>query len=198
MKINLFLNRLTILIKRRKNEKIILTVLIFSVFIFNGNLLMHFRKFFMRKYFLLGIFSLISISLFAQQTERITYQELRANGTYRDITVNAIFMGWAHREFSLDGNFLVTYQCDRLTNEDKWSDWRLVERQPSPYSTLRGYYDFLIRSYFQYPRLGIKSYYNEYEILAMPSIPNGRSSPIWWREDGRAIFLFQKMYLIVP
>jgi len=153
----------------------------------------------MKKYSLLGIFSLISISLFSQQTERITYQELRADGTYvRDITVNAIFMGWGQRELSLDGNFLVTYECTRLINEYEWSDWHLVGRQPAFYSTLRGNYDNLLRQYSQYPRFGIKIYYNGYEILVMASIPNGNSSPIWWRDDGRAFFIFQKMYLIVP
>jgi len=154
----------------------------------------------MKKYFLLGIFSLkLIVSLFAQQSERITYQELRADGTYvRDITVNAIFMGWAQRQFSLDGNFLVTYECTRLTNEDKWSDWHLVGREPALSLTLRGYYDNLLRQYSRYPRVGIKIYYNGYEILVMASIPNGRSFPIWWRDDGRAIFLFQKMYLIAP
>jgi hypothetical protein len=153
----------------------------------------------MKKYFLLGIFSLkLIVSLFSQQTERITYQELRPGGTYRDITVNAIFFGWGQREFSLDGNFLVTYECSRLINENEWSDWRYVERQPAFYSTLRGNYDNMLRAYYQYPRAGIKIYYDGYEILVMASIPNGGSSPIWWRDDGRAYFLFQRMYLIVP
>ena len=153
----------------------------------------------MKKYFLLGIFSLkLIVSLFAQQSERITYQELRPDDTYRDITVNAIFMGWAQRQFYLEGNFLVTYECTRLINEDEWSDWHLVGRQPAYYSTLRGNYDNLLRSYYQYPRAGIKIYYDGHEIIVMPNIPKGKSSPIWWRDDGRAYFLFQEMYLIVP
>jgi hypothetical protein len=151
----------------------------------------------MKKHFLLGIFSLMSIvSLFAQKSERITYQEIRHGETYiRDVTVNAVFVGWVQDWHYLDGNFKVAMSSFCPYNGE-WSDWELIEKAPA--TDLLSIYNVMSKTFFQYPRLGIKVYYNNgTEVIKILDIPNEKASPIWWGKDGRSFYIFYKIYRIL-
>jgi hypothetical protein len=160
----------------------------------------------MKKYFLLGIFSLMSIvSLFAQKSERITYQELRPDGGLKDVTVNAVLLGWEQQWHYFDDDFKVIMSSSRPYNGE-WSNWELSSRAPARLPNiprlsnmrLRSDYDERALVLSKYPRYGWKYYYNGLEILKMAAIPNGGSSPIWWSEDGRSYYIFYRLYDIIP
>jgi hypothetical protein len=157
----------------------------------------------MKKYFLLGIFSMILVvSLFAEaQVERITYQETRPDGTLRDVTVNAVPVAWRQINFYIDGNYLVK-RVSYCPFDGEWSDWEVVERSPSPArygESIRSLYDLNARMYSQYPRMGTRDYSTDgFDTLALFAIPDGRIYPYWWSEDGRSYNIFQKFYLVMP
>jgi len=136
--------------------------------------------------------------IFAQQLERLTYEELKTDGTIgRTVTVEAYFMAWQQQEHFMEGNYLVIYQCMRPFNGE-WSDWEFAERSPAMLLTLSQYYNTLQREYNLHPKSGMKFYQNGMEFIKMLAIPDRRSSPFWWAENGQSFFMFHKLYLIKP
>ena len=145
------------------------------------------------------IFTVSSMTLFAQQTERITYEEVRSDGTFgRTVTVNAIFFGWAQRQVYYEGDLQVTYQTSCLFNSDKWTDWELAGRRPALTFTLQDYYQARQIGYNLHPRAGIKYFVKGREVVMILSIPNGKGSPIWWDKSGNSVHLFYEIYVIEP
>jgi len=136
--------------------------------------------------------------IYAQQWEKLTYEELKTDGTYgRIVTVDAIFLGYVQHEIFLEGNLQVTYEC-WCPVKGEWSDWILLGKQPARTLTITQTYDLLQSEYNRHPKAGIKSYMNGIEVITIMAIPNGRSSPIWWETNGESIFTFHKIYAIKP
>jgi len=135
--------------------------------------------------------------IFAQQLERLTYEELKTDGTIgRTVTVEAYFLAWQQHEIFMEGNFLVTYSYMRLYNGD-WGDRHFAQREPAMVPTLREQYTTLQQVYNLHPKMGMKLYLdNGLEVIRMLAIPTGHSSPFWWAETGRSFFTFFKLYAI--
>jgi len=139
---------------------------------------------------------ILTRGIFAQQLERLTYEEFKTDGTYgRTVTVEAVFLGWLQQEIFMEGNYTVIYQCFCPYN-GKWSDWELAGREPAIVPTLRQAYNLLQEQYMLHPRAGMKFYMNGLEGIKISSIPDLHASPIWWSESGRSYYMFFKLYLI--
>jgi len=151
-----------------------------------------------KKLFITLVFGVIlTRGIFAQQGERLTYEEVNLNGTYgRTITVEAIFIGYMQSQAYLEGNKLVQYQSFKLISDDKWTSWELAGKLPSIYSNLGEVFYIFQQLYISHPRAGLKKYVNNKEIIQIPSIPNGEASPIWWAKDGESVFTFYKLYVL--
>ena len=144
------------------------------------------------------LFVFISVALlFAQQVERITFTELRTDGSVgRTRTVDAVLVGWIQEEHSMQGNFKVTYQTSRLV-DGEWTDWELSERQPMSIS-LRQQFDMLQRAYNTHTNIGMIFPMGSVNGLKMAAIPTGRSSPFWWSNNGNSIMALYKVYAVRP
>jgi len=147
--------------------------------------------------FLINFLLLIYFS-HAQEIERITFQELRADGRYlRDITVNAIHIGWQQQNLSLEGNFQITYDTSNIFDQG-WTEWRLAQRSPALITNIGELYRATLQAFSDYPRAGRIALVDGFEIIRMFSTPNRRTSPIWWAEDGKSFNVFFSLYAIVP
>ena len=152
----------------------------------------------MKRIFLFGIFCLMSVSiLFAQQIERKTIQILRpGGGVERTITVNAVFAAFGEQRITRDGNLEVVHERAFLNGQ--WTAWELVQRAPALQPTLRQLFDELSRDWSFFPN-GVRIHHiagNQFFRFAV--IYDGRSSPFWWSQDGRAIYSSHALYMIVP
>ena len=155
----------------------------------------------MRKKLVLALVLMVSVvgGIFAQQTERITIAELGPlGGVLRTMTVNAVRLTSGQQNLSLEGNFEVIYESTLDPNTGKWSDWEHMGRSPARFLTLRQYYDALQTDYLIFPNGTRFLYYNGLQTFRLSTIPNGKSSPIWWDEDGRSINMYFTWYVIVP
>jgi hypothetical protein len=139
----------------------------------------------------------ITSGIFAQQIERLTYEEFNAGMVGRTVTVEAFFMGFLQNEVFLEGDLQVIYQCAHPYN-GQWSDWKLLSKQPAIALTIRQTYEWLQKDYFLHPRAGSKVYINGVELVQIMAIPDGQSSPMWWSTNGRSFFVFYKLYAIKP
>jgi hypothetical protein len=145
----------------------------------------------------LFLFIVAVMGLFGQNFERVTYIELKPDGTYVGTrTVEAALLGWSQQQFTIEGNFIVTYSTLCLVGGN-WSNWELAERQPARYS-LNDIYDSFIETYSRYPNMGTIYNINNNRVLYIFDIPSGNSRPFWWSTDGRSIFTFRKVYGIKP
>ena len=140
----------------------------------------------------------ITYGLFAQQIEKLTFTDRRSDGTIvGSVTVNAIHAGWSLQEVSLENNLQVIYESFNLTGE--WSDWQLVGKSPAPVSTILQLYNIVLGEYNRYPRSSVRvNIGNGLQAVRIASIPKGRSSPMWWNDDGRSFFTFYEFWTIVP
>jgi len=152
-----------------------------------------------KKIVLLGTLIMMPfLCLFSQNSERITYMDIGADGSQRiNRTVNAVFAGWLQMEVKQEGNLRVVYQAFCLVNGE-WSDWELSERRPMQ-GTLSLQYDALVRDYSLLPNVGtIIPIPGGFNALKMMAIPIGQTKPMWWSTDGRSFFVFHRLYIIVP
>lgn len=152
----------------------------------------------MKKCFLLGFFCLMSASaLFSQEVRRITYTEMRPDGTIgRTVTVDAVFLGWRQERFTLEGNLLVTHSTIRLVGSDEWTAWELAGRQPAG-TTLRHMFDEGLRQHSLHPRSSMIFPMSGVQTIRIRTTPDGRPSPMWWRDDGRAFYIFNRLYMLL-
>jgi len=157
-----------------------------------------------KKFIILLFLSLIfSFEVFSQQKEKITFTELRVDGTFMGtVTVNAILFGWSQQKMSIENGFWVThesfYPAEWSPLEKRWSDWELVNREPSPVRTIRQLYDTMLSQYVKYPRASMRLKASDgSQVIRLMAIPNRHSSPLWWSEDGKSVYIFYEVYKIV-
>jgi len=141
---------------------------------------------------------ILTRGIFAQQIERLTYEEFKTDGTYgRTVTVEALFLGWLQQEIFMEGNYTVTYQCMRLY-DGEWLDWEFAGRLPAMVPTLMQAYNLLQQQYNLHPRAGMKFNVYGWEGIKIAAIPDRHASPLWWSENGRSFYMFFKLYIIKP
>jgi hypothetical protein len=152
----------------------------------------------LKRTFLFGLFFLLifKVFLFAQNIERVTYLETRADGNVgRTITVNAVFIAWEQLQTSMEGNYRVIYQATKPWNGD-WGDWSLKQREPFSLN-LRQQYDMALQEYYRFPNMGAVLNYGDVNVVRIVAIPTGHTIPLWWGKDGSSYFMFFKMYMII-
>ena len=143
--------------------------------------------------------TLLPFNLFAQDIEKLTFTERRSDGfVIGAVTVNAIYSGLTQQKISLENNFQVIQQ--RLQNlvNNNWTDWELLERSPARALTLTQIYDAVIKDYNMYPRGAIRINYYGLQFVRIYKIPNGRSSPFWWSDDGKSFNIMFEFWMIMP
>ena len=153
----------------------------------------------MNKIIITALVLLVSINsgIFAQNFQRVTYTELRADGSYVGTrTVEAVLLGWSQQRITIEGNYIVTYQAF-CPVDGNWSNWELSERQPARF-TLNQIYDSFRETYSRYPNMGTIFNINSNKALYIFDIPSGKSVPYWWDTDGRSVCTFRKVYGIKP
>jgi len=140
----------------------------------------------------------ITIGVFAQKTQRLTFVEQKIDGTYGGIvTVNAFLLGWQQQQASIENGVLVQRASSKLI-DGEWSPWELLSREPSLVPTIRLMYDIVIQEYTRNPRAaGIINFYGQ-QMVKILATPNNRSSPFWWNDDGRSFFCFYELWVIIP
>jgi len=140
----------------------------------------------------------ITIGVFAQKTQRLTFMEQKPGGTYGGtVTVNAFLLGWQQQQAFIENGMLVQHVSSKLI-DGEWSPWELLGREPSPVPTIRLMYDIVIQEYNRNPRAAtIFNYYGQ-QIVKKLATPNNKSSPFWWNDDGRSFFNFYELWVIVP
>jgi len=150
-----------------------------------------------RKYLLLFLFGGIAINtVFAQQLERITYEEMRSDNSFgRTVTVDAYFLGWSQQEVFLEDGTQVIYESFCPVNGE-WSDWELLGRMPTFAPTLRLAFDWTQRDYNSHPKAAKILYFNGMQTIRLLSIPNKQTSPIWWSQSGKSFYIFYKIYVL--
>ena len=158
------------------------------------------KKIIKKKYLLTLLLNIFVVSgINAQQTERITITELGPlGGALRTITVNAVRITSGQQNFSLEDNFEVIYESTLDPNTGKWSDWVQTSKSPARFLTLRQYYDALQTDFLAFPNGTRFLYMDGLQTFRLATIPRGKSSPIWWDEDGRSINYYFTWYVIVP
>ena len=145
--------------------------------------------------FLFSVVGLIS----AQQIERKTITELGPlGGALRTITVDVIRISSGQQNISLEGNFQVIYEATLDPNTGRWTDWQLIGREPARFLTLRQYYEALQIDFLTFPNGTRFIQWEGLQVFRLSEIPRGRTSPIWWAEDGRSINNYFSWYIIVP
>ena len=147
---------------------------------------------------LIAVIFTVSMSLFAQEIERVTFQEVNPNGrSSRDVTVNAIHMGWEQQRITIEGNLQITYRSWNILDQG-WTEWEIVQRSPALTTNISEQYQAVLEVFYSYPRAGLRIFSDGIEIIRMWHPPNGKPFPIWWAEDGRSYYAFFKLYAIVP
>jgi len=155
----------------------------------------------MRKKLLVILLLMFSLTggVYAQKTERLTFTELRPDGTpIGNVTVNAILIGWSQQNVSLEGNLLVVYESYFEKGSSDWSEWRLMTKQPSLILSIRTLYDTTLNIYITQPRAGIRINLNNVQVVRIMTIPDRRSSPCWWSNDGKSYYVMYENWAIIP
>jgi len=83
----------------------------------------------------------------------------------------------------LDGNILITYHNFHPFGGE-WVGWELAGRIPARFSLI-GYINHFQREFNARPRMSTPIHQGGMEIIRMLTIPDGRSSSIWWSQGGR-------------
>jgi hypothetical protein len=146
-------------------------------------------------------FSILAIGLasglFAQEIQRLTFTDMRSDGTIiGTVTVNAIFLTWKQHNISLENGMQITYGREYIKGE--WTPWELMQREPAYVLTLRQIYDGLLRQYNITPRASVRLYFQGIQFIRIMTIPSGRSSPMWWSDDGRSFNIMFETWAIIP
>ena len=154
---------------------------------------------------ILFLIATINSEAFAQELQRLTFTERTLGTPHVNVTVYAIFIGWSQQRFTIDGNFLVVHErfhplefIVEHFGHAGWGPWEFISRSP-PNGTLSQYFTFISRLHDTFPRGASRTYRGSamYEV-GIRATPTGRASPIWWRDDGRAFYVFHRRYMIVP
>jgi hypothetical protein len=137
---------------------------------------------------------------FAQQTQRLTFTDMRSDGTIiGDVTVNAVFMGWTQQRISIENGMTVTRESVNIYGSNEWSPWEIMRREPPLGPTLRQEYDMILRQYNRTPRAAVRIHLQGgVQAVRIATIPNNASSPMWWSEDGRSFNILNEVWAIVP
>ena len=94
---------------------------------------------------------------------------------------------------------IVKRESYKDIEDNKWDPWEITERKPASISSINLLFDLDLRDYSRYPRLSCRTYMEDgFQIVTIPSIPVGKSSPFWWSVDGRAYNIFSELWVIVP
>lgn len=152
-----------------------------------------------KKYLVVFILvSCVTFGTFAQQTEKLTFVDRRSDGTIiGPVTVNAIFISWNMQKVSIENNLQVIRES--VYNNNTWSDWQIVGREPARVSSIRQLYDIILGEYNRYPRSATRlNMQNGIQAVRLMSIPTGRSSPMWWNDDGRSFNVMYEFWAIIP
>jgi hypothetical protein len=56
----------------------------------------------------------------------------------------------------------------------------------------------MLSVYNMYPRVGVRLHMPGGQAVRIATIPNGRSSPMWWSEDGRSFNVLYEFWAIMP
>jgi len=159
-----------------------------------------------KKIFVLFVLAVnITSGMFAQEIQRLTFTEKAPDGTFRTVTVNAVFIGYGMDNLRIEGNFVVTRgrslsQDNKSQKFNQWSDWEILGRVPTRGSLLE-IYDTYNAIYDRYPRFSYPGRINMgdgYQAVKVMDIPIGHGSPLWWGEDGKSVNIYYKCWLIVP
>ena len=142
---------------------------------------------------------LVSGRLLSQEIEKLTFVERRSDGPIiGTVTVDAIFAYYSMHNVFLDGNFQVVLESVRL-QDGQWSEWEVMERSPARILSLSLIYDILLREYNMAPRSTVRrAFQYGFQTVRIMTIPSGRSSPMWWSEDGRSFNIFFEFWAIAP
>jgi len=152
-----------------------------------------------RRYLLLFLFGgMVINAVFAQQLERITYEEMRSDNSFgRTVTVDAYFLGWSQQEVFWEDGIQAVYECF-CPIDGEWSDWELMGKMPAIAPTLRLAFDWIQRDYNAHPKGAKIMYLNGTQSIRLLSIPDRQTSPIWWSKTGKSFYMFYKIYLLNP
>lgn len=139
----------------------------------------------------------LSINGFSQEIQRLTFTDRRADGVIiGNVTVNAVFMAWTQQRVSIENGMQVINE--RVYINGAWQAWELMGREPSHVSTIRQHYDIIMAEYQRYPRGAVRLYKQGIQGIRIMAIPDGRSSPLWWSEDGRSYNVMYEFWAIAP
>ena len=92
----------------------------------------------------------------------------------------------------------VTRESASIAGSNEWSPWEIIKREPPVYPTLRQIYDLVQQVYNRFPRSSVRVNFQGVHVVRIWSIPNNRSSPLWWNDDGGSFFSFYEIYIIEP
>jgi hypothetical protein len=79
-----------------------------------------------------------------------------------------------------------------------WSDWEVMQRAPPHLPTLRQIYDSLLQEYNRNPRTAVRIYTQGIQAVRILTIPDGRSSPFWWTDDGLSFNALYEFWAVMP
>ena len=151
-----------------------------------------------KNFLVLAFIMSITLGSYAFEIERLTFLDARPDGSIiGTVTVNAVFMGYSQQRISIEGNQQIIHESVLQPN-GQWTDWQIMERAPARL-TLRQMYDHMVMDYSRYPRMSRRiQAQGGFQAVRIASIPTGRSSPIWWSDDGRSFNVFYEFWAILP
>jgi hypothetical protein len=145
---------------------------------------------------ILILVALIAMGIDAQEVKRITITELSPLGEpLRTITVNAIYVSTGRISLSLEGGFEVMRESTFDQQSGRWSNWQVISRSPANFSDIRTYFNQLHREIIAIPNGTRFFHVNGFRMFRIATIPIGRSSAIWWSDDGRSIITNYEWYI---
>jgi len=150
---------------------------------------------------LLFLVVFITFEVFAQQTKRITFEEQRLDGSIMGaITVNAVHVGWSQQQIFIENGMLIVHETWNVSwdLDGEWSPWKIANREPTRVSSTRSLFDQLLYEYYRNPRAAVKLHFDGFQAIRLSSIPNGKSTPLWWSDDGRSFYSFYEVWVIIP
>ena len=134
--------------------------------------------------------------------ERLTFTESRPDGTIiGTVTVDAIFAGFVQQNIAMEGNLQVIRERQFINvdvgGDGQWSDWEVTRRFP-PIEPILQLYFRLLREWSMNPRIAARIHFSVFQAVRIATIPDGRSSPFWWSNDGRSFYTLTELWVIAP
>jgi hypothetical protein len=157
----------------------------------------------MKKVLCIALFLVLCASVYTQNGLR--YEAVRYFSFFdnRYITARAAHVGWMemYQTLSQAGTSrarALTYM--NMYVEGKWSGWELAENVPVPggnSNNLRNVYNYILEDWRKHPDIGADMAGDNFNLLRILSIPQGRNTPYWLDSDGD-IHSYWKVYIIAP